>query len=597
MPLVSPIESRTLKGRAIHAGIILALLLITATTVYPFLVMISGSMRSEFDVVDLDLVPSFLVDEDTLYLKFLANKYDEDPQLANDALLRQGFSFKKFPLPDQQVDPAIIGEFERFLTSEHMPRHWVTLGGAFSLLDAPENLRKLQASVFDRYDGDLGALSADLGTVVEDWSMIRFSPPQWLNKGYLIREDGPIESAYFTLLEQRPAAELVPVSLSGHFLRTMVYSTYGQYSTSDYNAAHATPLASFHDFRLSPRIPSEEEPTLRKAWKVFVREYLNPSFVVVDDLTTEEYRKFLHRIGVSPDYVQTATPPDGRWLSGQDRAYFERYLAQLTDPERLRLVGPEFTWANENPDAPALTNVLAVTERQHVADHAGIIRWSYVTRNYINVWRELTVQGRVLLNTAVFCGLAIVLALLVNPLAAYAMSRFKLKATYKVLLFLIATMAFPPMVTMIPQFVMLRNLGLLNTFIALVLPLIVNGYMIFLLKGFFDALPQELYEAATIDGAGEWRMFFQITMALSKPILAILALGTFTGAYTMFLYPLLVAPDQDMWLMSVWLFQFQQRSTSAAVFASVVIASVPTMLIFLFTQRMIMRGIVIPTEK
>ncbi len=244
-----------------------------------------------------------------------------------------------------------------------------------------------------------------------------------------------------------------------------------------------------------------------------------------------------------------------------------------------------------------MQRALADLERLHVAEHAGSIRWDFLTRNYVNVWNELTVQGRVLFNTAVFCLLAIVLSLLVNPLAAYALSRYKLPSTYKILLFLIATMAFPPMVTMIPQFVMLRNLGLLNTFAALVLPLIVNGYMIFLLKGFFDALPQELYEAATIDGAGEVRMFFQITMALSKPILAILALGTFTGAYTMFLYPLLVAPDQDMWLMSVWLFQFQQRSTSAAVFASVVIASIPTLIVFLFTQRMIMRGIAVPQEK
>lgn len=153
------------------------------------------------------------------------------------------------------------------------------------------------------------------------------------------------------------------------------------------------------------------------------------------------------------------------------------------------------------------------------------------------------------------------------------------------------------MVTLIPQFILLRQLGLLNTFIALVLPLLANGYMIFLLKGFFDSLPQELYEAARIDGASEARMFFQITMALSKPILAVLALGTFTGAYMMFLYPLLVAPDPDMWLISVWLFQYQQRASSAGVYASVVIASIPTLIIFLFAQRTIMRGIVVPTEK
>jgi multiple sugar transport system permease protein len=160
-----------------------------------------------------------------------------------------------------------------------------------------------------------------------------------------------------------------------------------------------------------------------------------------------------------------------------------------------------------------------------------------------------------------------------------------------------ATIAFPPMVTMIPQFLVLQKLHLFNTFAALVLPMIVNGYMIFLLKGFFDSLPRELYEAACIDGAGEMRMFFGITMALSKPILAVLALSTFTAAYTMFLYPLLVAPQQKMWLISVWLYEFQQHANPPAVYASVVITSIPTFILFVFVQGTIMRGIVVPSEK
>ena len=92
-------------------------------------------------------------------------------------------------------------------------------------------------------------------------------------------------------------------------------------------------------------------------------------------------------------------------------------------------------------------------------------------------------------------------------------------------------------------------------------------------------------------------MFFQIAMSLSKPILAVLGLGTFNAAYTMFLYPLLVAPDPDMWLISVWLFQYQQDASSAGVYAAVIIASVPTFMVFLFAQRTIMRGIVVPVEK
>jgi multiple sugar transport system permease protein len=115
--------------------------------------------------------------------------------------------------------------------------------------------------------------------------------------------------------------------------------------------------------------------------------------------------------------------------------------------------------------------------------------------------------------------------------------------------------------------------------------------------GFFDSLPRELYEAAEIDGFSEIRMFFQITLALSKPILAVVALGAFTSAYTMFLYALIVCPRPDMWLLSVWLFQFQQQANSSTVFASILIAAIPTLVMFLLCQNIIMRGIVIPTEK
>ena len=291
------------------------------------------------------------------------------------------------------------------------------------------------------------------------------------------------------------------MSVTGFFLQTVVYPRFGQADTAAYNAVHREKLADYSDFRLPERVPGEDQPELRASWLEFARGTVNPSFVAVDGLDDESWRDHLAERDAPAELVASATAPGDRWLSGREREFYEAYLREA-EPGRLRLVGPEFAWAAEQPDLPPMQATLGQLERLYVAENAGSIRWDFVSRNYINVWNELTVQGRVLLNTAMFCGLAIVLSLLVNPLAAYALSRYRLPSTYKILLFLIATMAFPPMVTMIPQFVMLRNLGLLNTFAALVLPLIVNGYMIFLLKGFFDALPQELYEAATIDGAG-----------------------------------------------------------------------------------------------
>ena len=93
------------------------------------------------------------------------------------------------------------------------------------------------------------------------------------------------------------------------------------------------------------------------------------------------------------------------------------------------------------------------------------------------------------------------------------------------------------------------------------------------------------------------RMFFQITMALSKPILAVVALGAFNSAYLTFLYALIVCPSQNMWMLSVWLFQYQTQVGMGGMFASILVAAIPPLLIFVFAQNVIMRGIVVPVEK
>jgi multiple sugar transport system permease protein len=153
------------------------------------------------------------------------------------------------------------------------------------------------------------------------------------------------------------------------------------------------------------------------------------------------------------------------------------------------------------------------------------------------------------------------------------------------------------MVTQIPSFLMLREFQLLNSFAALILPGLASGYSIFLLKGFFDSQPRELYEAAQIDGAGEWTIFWQITMSLAKPILSVIALGAFVGAYGNFMFALLLCQDDRMWTLMVWLYQLQQISGRSVVYASIVIASIPTFVVFVLCQRVILRGIIVPSEK
>lgn len=236
-------------------------------------------------------------------------------------------------------------------------------------------------------------------------------------------------------------------------------------------------------------------------------------------------------------------------------------------------------------------------ERSTVSRDPGALRSEFSSRNYRYVLDYILLNGRSLWNTVIFCFLAILTQLVVNPLAAYALSRYNVKASAKILVFLLATMAFPAEVAMIPSFLLLKNLGLLNTFAALVLPTAASGYMIFILKGFFDSLPQELYESGQLDGAKESTMMLRITLPLSKPVLGYLALLAFMGAYGSFMYAFLVAQDRRVWTLMVWIYELQNSAPKAVIMAALTIAAIPTLVVFLLAQRVIMRGIVLPGER
>ena len=230
-------------------------------------------------------------------------------------------------------------------------------------------------------------------------------------------------------------------------------------------------------------------------------------------------------------------------------------------------------------------------------DNKSAIRKEFLTRNYAMVLDQMFHDARSLRNTLIYTLLSILLAVTVNPLAAYALSRFKPRLSYQLIMLFMLTMAFPAMVMGIPNFLMLKRLNLLNTFWALILPAAADGYFIFLLKGFFDSLPRELYESASLDGAGEFRLFWQFTLYLSKPILAVIALGAFSVAYRNFLFAFIVCQDQSMWTLMVHIYELMQRASLSVGYAALVVAAIPTLAVFVFFQNIIIKGIVVPMEK
>ncbi|MFZ2655497.1 MAG: carbohydrate ABC transporter permease [Victivallales bacterium] len=225
--------------------------------------------------------------------------------------------------------------------------------------------------------------------------------------------------------------------------------------------------------------------------------------------------------------------------------------------------------------------------------------WRPILDNYLLVWDFLVYNASAIPVTLLLVAMAILCTLTINPLAAYALSRFNMPGQSKIILFMLATMAFPAMVSAIPAYLLMRDMGLLNTMIALVLPTAANGMAIFILKGFFDSLPTELFEAATIDGANEWQIFRIVAIPLVKPILAINALTAFIAAYNGWEWALIICQKKSMWTIAVWLYQANiiWGDTPWIAMAGFVVASIPTLVVFILCQNIILRGIILPTMK
>lgn len=622
MPIFIKVESKTVSGRLFHAATFLFLTLGGLTMIYPFLLMVSGSFRSEMDENDLDLVPGYFHQEEALYQKVLETKYQQAVVQLNEAHLTRDFAFRFVTAPETYSAQA-ADDLLAFFAEAEMPAHWQVLGGVAGSLTTPENLRDLRRRLAVKYRGDLERFSREVGTAVANWQQVTFASPLWLSQRY-DPDDNALTQTYLEMLEDSPYEERQLVSLSGNFLTNVGFPKFG--GVGEMNAGLGLAMDEVGDFRLSATVPPVEQARYRQEWVNYVLEDLNLSFVLVDGVAAVDYQTHLRTVyqGSIADLNQvweTAYSdfaeillPDGGWLTGAIRNDYGNFLEAI-GPDHWRLIGPEYAWwawLRERYDGvEALSQAhgrsyaamedawlpFADVELRYALENRWSLRVTFAARNFVNVFDAVFVSGRIFYNTVVFCSISVLLAILINPLAAYAMSRFQLPGTFKILLLMMAVMAFPPMVTTIPTFIMLQNMGLMNTFAGLILPGIANGYLIYLLKGFFDSLPRELYEAAQIDGASEFRMFFNITMALSKPILAVVGLSAFNSAYSAFLFALIIAPEPDMWLLSVWLYQYRDTVSLGGVFASVLVASIPPILVFLFAQNIILRGIVVPVEK
>lgn len=182
--------------------------------------------------------------------------------------------------------------------------------------------------------------------------------------------------------------------------------------------------------------------------------------------------------------------------------------------------------------------------------------------------------------------------LILSAMAGYGFAKFDFNHKKKLFILVLATMMIPSQVNMIPNFVFLSKIGLSNTFLAMALPTLVGGFSIFLFRQFMQTIPDEIIEAARVEGLSEIKIFFKIILPMSKPILAIQAILAFIGSWNAFLWPLIVAQDQSKYTLSLGLSltQGQNASDIPLQMAGATIMVIPVLIVFIIFQKYILDG-------
>ena len=182
--------------------------------------------------------------------------------------------------------------------------------------------------------------------------------------------------------------------------------------------------------------------------------------------------------------------------------------------------------------------------------------------------------------------------LLLMAMAGYALAKFEFKGKKAMFFIVLVTMMIPVQVTMIPTYLILNGMKLTNTLLGIALPTLVSGFSIFLFRQFMLTIPTDMLEAARLDGAGEARIFTQIVLPLAKPILAVQAILTFIAGWNSFLWPLIIANDQNLYTLSVGLalLNDQIATDPSLQMAASAVMVVPILVIFVIFQRHIVQG-------
>ncbi len=230
------------------------------------------------------------------------------------------------------------------------------------------------------------------------------------------------------------------------------------------------------------------------------------------------------------------------------------------------------------------------TESEALAVPPTLFPKTFSFQSYIGLFERLDF-GVYLTNTLIVV-LFSMLGLLLDTMAGYAFAKFRFRGNRALFVLVLATMMIPGQVKMIPMYIIVSEMNLTNTMAGIVIPGLASAFNIFLVRQFMSTIPDELLEAARLDGAGEFRIFATMILALSKSVLAVQAIFTFIGAWNSFLWPLIVANDDALFTLSVGmsLLKGQYSTDFALQMAGSAFMVIPVLIVYTVFQRYIIQG-------
>ena len=203
--------------------------------------------------------------------------------------------------------------------------------------------------------------------------------------------------------------------------------------------------------------------------------------------------------------------------------------------------------------------------------------------------------GRYMLNSFVQTGVITVAQVVLSVFAGYAFAMFEFRGKTFLFAFVIGSLIIPFELTFIPNFLLISDLGLANTYAGLTVPFLASAFGVFMMRQFFLSMPKDLYDAAKIDGASDLYYLLRVVVPLSKGAISAFTIFAFLSAWNQFLWPLVITNDESMRTAQIGIRFFlvnQERATDwGAIMAGTVIVMIPTLFVFLVAQRQLVKGI------